>query len=150
MAAVQSMGFHRSGARLQDQDLHPDTKAYPHLMWFRLVFYDRQMCLLHGMPEGTLDRGMGTEAMLTQDTDAGRLERQHCVIMSRILERNITAVLSDCALTQDPNHQLHRLTRTLASRWWVTPNLTSEKQKDALFWDMRRLSAQLCHYNLLN
>ncbi|OJJ61777.1 hypothetical protein ASPSYDRAFT_40318 [Aspergillus sydowii CBS 593.65] len=150
MAVAQSMGFHQSGARLQYQVLHPDTKAYPHFMWFRLVFYDRQMCLLLGMPEGTLDRSMAFDAMLAQDTDAGRLERQHCVIMSQILERNNASALSDYALTQDLDRQLHRLTRTLPSRWWLTPNLNSEKQKDTLFWDMRRLSAQLCHYNLLN
>ncbi|KAL4918994.1 hypothetical protein BDW62DRAFT_217404 [Aspergillus aurantiobrunneus] len=150
MTIAQSMGFHQSGARLQYQVLHPDTKAYPHFMWFRIVFYDRQMCLLLGMPEGTPDRTMGSDAMLAQDSPVGRLERRHCVIMSRLLERNqADPACSDYALTQDLDRQLQRSTRELPSRWWLTPNL-SGGQKEPLFWDMRRLSAQLCHYNLLN
>ncbi|KAL4949848.1 hypothetical protein BDW69DRAFT_202547 [Aspergillus filifer] len=157
MVIAQSMGFHQSGARLQYQFLHPDTKAYPHFMWFRIVFYDRQLCLLLGMPEGSPDRTMGSDAMLTQDTPMGRLERQHCVVMSRLLERNHADPAAGCsdydyALTRDLDRELHRLARTLPSRWWLTPNLSKEQKKETgtLFWDMRRLSAQLCHYNLLN
>ncbi|KAL4815782.1 hypothetical protein BDW67DRAFT_191418 [Aspergillus spinulosporus] len=152
MAIAQSMGFHQSGARLQYQVLHPDTKAYPHFMWFRIVFYDRQMCLLLGMPEGSPDRTMGSDTMLAQDTPIGRLERQHCIVMSRLLESKHTdpAACSDYALIRDLDRVLHRLARTLPSRWWLTPNLSKEQKKETLFWDMRRLSAQLCHYNLLN
>ncbi|KAL4942084.1 hypothetical protein BDV06DRAFT_235658 [Aspergillus oleicola] len=149
MAIAQSMGFHQSGARLQYQVLHPDTKAYPHFMWFRIVFYDRQMCLLLGMPEGGPDRTMGSDAMLAQDTPIGRLERQHCVVMSRLLERNHAdpAACSDYALTRDLDRELHRLARTLPSRWWLTPNLSKEQKKETLFWDMRCLSAQLYDYS---
>ncbi|KAE8337998.1 hypothetical protein BDV24DRAFT_177124 [Aspergillus arachidicola] len=152
MTIAQSMGFHQAGARLQYQVLHPDTKAYPHFMWFRIVFYDRQMCLLLGMPDGSLDRSMGSEAMLAQDSPVGRLERQHCVVMSRLLERNHAnpTACSDYALTRELDRELHRWARALPSRWWLTPNLSKEQKKDALFCDMRRLSAQLCHYNLLN
>ncbi|KAL4811309.1 hypothetical protein BDV18DRAFT_155915 [Aspergillus unguis] len=151
MAIAQSMGFHQSGARLQYQVLHPDTKAYPRFMWFRIVFYDRQMCLLLGMPEGSLDRTMGADAMLAQDTPVGRLERQHCVIMSRLLERNNTdPTCSDYSITQQLDADLHRIARILPSKWWLTPNLNGKQKPDALFWDMRQLSAQLCHYNLLN
>ncbi|KAL4926558.1 uncharacterized protein BDV17DRAFT_299656 [Aspergillus undulatus] len=151
MAIAQSMGFHQSGARLQYQVLHPDTKAYPHFMWFRIVFYDRQMCLLLGMPEGSLDRTMCSDAMLDQDSPAGRLERQHCVIMSRLLERNhADPRCADYALTQELDRELHRVTRGLPSRWWLIPNLNGEQKNDVSFWEMRRLSAQLCHYNLLN
>ena len=152
MVIAQSMGFHHSGARLQYQVLHPDTKAYPHFMWFRIVFYDRQMCLLLGMPEGSPDRTMGSDVMLAQDTPLGRLERQHCVVMSRLLESNHAGLVtcSDYALIRDLDREVHRLARTLPSRWWLTPNLSKEQNKETLFWDMRRLSAQLCHYNLLN
>ncbi|KAL4757734.1 fungal specific transcription factor domain-containing protein [Aspergillus foveolatus] len=103
MAIAQSMGFHQSGARLQYQVLHPDTKAYPHFMWFRIVFYDRQMCLLLGMPEGSPDRTMGYDAMLVQDTRIGRLERQHCVVMSRLLESSHAdpVICSDYSLIRD-------------------------------------------------
>ncbi|KAJ5242271.1 uncharacterized protein N7469_000598 [Penicillium citrinum] len=152
MAIAQSMGFHRPGARLQYKVLHPETKAYPHFMWFRIVFYDRQMCLLIGMPQGTTDRSMASDMMLAKDSASGRLERIHCVIASQILERNESYSTNyDYAWTQKLDKELQRSARSLPSRWWLVPNLSGEtKGSQALFWEMRRLSQQLFHYNLLN
>jgi hypothetical protein len=102
MAIAQSMGFHRSRGRVQYQVLHPQTTADPHFMWFRIVFYDRQLCLMLGIPQGTLDRSMASDATLAKDSPGGRLERIHCVIASRILERNESG--DDCyAGTQKPS-----------------------------------------------
>ncbi|KAK4862511.1 hypothetical protein LT330_002644 [Penicillium expansum] len=151
MTIAQSMGFHRSGGRPQYKLLHPETKAYPHFMWFRIVSYDRQMCLMLGMPQGATDRSMASDTML-DDSASGRLERIHCVIASRILERNESDSAScDYAWTQDVDKELQRSARSMPSRWWLVPNLSGQtKDSQALFWEMRRLSEQLFHYNLLN
>jgi hypothetical protein len=152
MTIAQSMGFHRPGVRLQYKVLHPETKAYPHFMWFRIVSYDRQMCLMIGMPQGTTDRSMASDAMLAKDSASGRLERIHCVIASQILERNeYDSASYDFACMQNLDKELQRAARSLPSRWWLVPNLSGEtKGSQALFWEMRRLSQQLFHYNLLN
>ncbi|KAB8076958.1 hypothetical protein BDV29DRAFT_169134 [Aspergillus leporis] len=152
MTIAQSMGFHRLGGRVQYKVLHPETTAYPHFMWFRIVFYDRQMCLMLGMPQGTLDRSMASDAMLAKDSPGGRLERIHCVIASRILERNESdPACYDYAWTQNLDKELQRSARSLPSRWWLIPNLSGEKNdSQAMFWEMRRLSEQLFYYNLLN
>lgn len=152
MTIAQSMGFHGSGARVQYKVLHPETKAYPHFMWFRIVFYDRQMCLMMGMPQGTTDRSMASDAMLAKDSASGRLERIHCVVASQILERNeYDSASYDYAWTQNLDKELQRSARSLPNRWWLVPNLSGETMgSPALFWEMRRLSEQLFHYNLLN
>ncbi|KAJ6019310.1 hypothetical protein N7522_001377 [Penicillium canescens] len=152
MTIAQSMGFHRLGDRAQYMILHPETKAYPQFMWFRIVFYDRQLCLMLGMPQGTTDRSMASGTMLAKDSASGRLERIHCVIASRILERNESDSASyDHAWTQELDRELQRAARSLPSRWWLVPNLSGQtKDSQALFWEMRRLSEQLFHYNLLN
>ncbi|PLB51398.1 hypothetical protein P170DRAFT_433405 [Aspergillus steynii IBT 23096] len=151
MVIAQSMGFHRSGS-VHYQALDPDSKADPHFMWFRIVFYDRQMCLILGMPQGTLDRSMASDATPTQLSPAGCLERIHCVIASRILERNETSPESwQYASTQAIEQELQRAARTVPNQWWLMPNLGSQTSNpQALFWEMRQLSEQLCHYNLLN
>ncbi|THC97170.1 hypothetical protein EYZ11_003335 [Aspergillus tanneri] len=134
MAIAQSMGFHRLGGRVQYKVLHPETKAYPHFMWFRIVFYDRQMCLLLGMPQGTLDRSMASSAMLAKDSPGGRLERIHCVIASRILERNESDPAGyDYTWTQNLDKELQRSARSLPSRWWLIPNLRGEKNDSQAF-----------------
>ncbi|KAK1142984.1 hypothetical protein N8T08_007225 [Aspergillus melleus] len=152
MVIAQAMGLHRPGGCLQYKTLSPETKADPHFLWFRIVFYDRQMCLILGLPQGTLDKNMADEVILADESPGGRLERLHCVIASRILERNESNVgCWDYALTQALEQDLRRASRSLPSRWWLIPNLSSERNDpQALFWEMRRLSEQVCHYNLLN
>jgi hypothetical protein len=121
-------------------------------MWFRIVFYDRQMCLILGMPQGTTDQNIACDAILANDTASGRLERVHCVIAARILERNDSeSTIYDYSWTKSLDKELQRAARRLPSRWWLIPNLSGEpKDSKALFWEMRRLSAQLLHYNLFN
>ncbi|OQD60854.1 hypothetical protein PENPOL_c020G05479 [Penicillium polonicum] len=152
MTIAQSMGFHPSGAEAHYTVLHSETKACPQFMWFRIVFYDRQLCLMLGMPQGTTDRSMVLDPMFAKDSASGRLERIHCVIASRILERNESDSASyNYIWTQDVDKELHRAAQSLPNRWWLVPNLSSQiKDSQALFWEMRRLQEQLFHYNLLN
>lgn len=152
MIIAQLMGFHRSQSRAQYQVLDPETEAHPQFIWFRIVFAERHLCLMLGLPQGTLDRSMASEAMLASDTPIGRLERIHCVIASRILERNQSDPSShEFALTQELDGELQRAAGGLPSKWWLTANLATVVDKpEALFWDMRRLFDQLFHYNLLN
>ncbi|KAJ5424968.1 hypothetical protein N7465_000038 [Penicillium sp. CMV-2018d] len=71
--------------------------------------------------------------MFAKDSASGRLERIHCVIASRILERNESDSASyNYIWTQDVDKELHRAAQS------------------AVFWEMRRLQEQLFHYNLLN
>nr|POF02491.1 dehydrocurvularin biosynthesis regulator [Quercus suber] len=152
MLLAQSMGFHLSGRRLQLQVLDPKTQADPQYMWFRIVNYDRYLCLLLGLPQGSADRSMATEPALANDIPVGRLERMQCVLAARILDRmESDPETLDFTLTQDLDKELQRAAKSMPSRWWLTPELeNSTKDERALFWDVRRLSVQMSHYNLLN
>lgn len=150
MTIAQLMGFHRPG-RAQCKVVAHDTEAYPELVWFRIVSIERYLCLMLDIPQGTHDVTMASESMLTSDTPMGRLDRIHCAITSRILERNQSNPSShDFALTQGLDEELQRASGGLPPQWWLTPNLaTSMSEPEALFWDMRRLFHHLYHYNLL-
>lgn len=152
MVIAQLMGLHRSHSQAQYKMLDPKRKAYPQFMWFRIASYDRHLCLLLGLPQGSLDRSMDSDRMLLNDTPMGRLERIHSVLASRILERNESDMRSyDFALTQDLDMQLQRAAKHLPSKWWLIPNLSSiAANSQVIFWDSRRLLNQLFHYNLLN
>ncbi|KAI2613428.1 hypothetical protein GGR54DRAFT_327985 [Hypoxylon sp. NC1633] len=153
MHLAQLMGFHLPGSRLRYQMLDPNTKSDPRYMWYRIVHFDRYLCLMLGLPQGSNDRSMTTDAMFANDTPLGRLERMHCVLSARILERNESNSRSqDFALTQELDGELQRAARSLPSRWWLTPNLVNTTAKDdqGLFWDVKRLITQMSHYNILN
>ncbi|MCJ1366087.1 hypothetical protein MMC16_005212 [Acarospora aff. strigata] len=152
MSVAQLMGLNRSDNQAQYKVLDPKTKYHPHHMWFRIVFLDRYLSLMLGVSQGCLDRSMASDAMLANDTPMGRLERIHCVIASRILERNESHPSShDIALTRTLDVELQRAARSVPSKWWLVPNLEiASTDSQALFWNTRRLFAQVLHYNLLN
>ena len=152
MAIAQLMGINRSNHQGQYKILDPKTEYHPQLMWFRIVFLDRYLCLMLGLSQGSLDRSMGSDAMLANETPMGRLERIHCVIASRILERNESKPSSnDLALTRTLDVELQRAARSLPSKWWLLPNLEiASTESQALFWSTRQLFAQVLHYNLVN
>lgn len=153
MVIAQLMGFHRPGIQAaQCPHLDPETQPNPSFIWYRILFSERHLCLMLGLPQSTLDHSMASEVMLANDSPMGRLERIHCTIASRILERNQSDPSSnDVTLTQELDGELQEAADDLPRKWWLSANLaTVVGDPEALFWDMRRLFHQLFHYNLLN
>ncbi|KAF2122084.1 hypothetical protein BDV96DRAFT_562891 [Lophiotrema nucula] len=152
MSIAQLMCLNRPHHQKQYKVLETRTRCHPELIWFRIVSLDRFLCLMLGVSQGTFDRSMASEEMLAKDTPLGCLERVHCIFASRILERNESKSTSqDSALTQTLDAELQRAARSLPSKWWLTPTLDPISiDSQALFWDTRRLFAQVLHYNLLN
>ncbi|KAJ4298039.1 hypothetical protein N0V90_005938 [Kalmusia sp. IMI 367209] len=152
MGIAQLMGLDRPHNRAQYKVLDPMTENHPGLMWLRIVFLDRFLCLMLGLPQGCVDRSMASGPLFESDTSMGRLERIHCVIASRILERNESGPSAgDLALTQTLDMELQIAARSLPSQWWLSPKLdVTTSDSEALFWDTHRLTVQVLHYNLLN
>ncbi|KAL4985703.1 hypothetical protein BDW68DRAFT_179469 [Aspergillus falconensis] len=152
MVIAQLMNLHQSESRAKYKVLDPKTRAHPQFMWFRIVSLDRNLCLMLGLTQGSFDQSMATGTAFRDDIPMGRLERMHCTLASRILERNESDPCpNDFALTQHLDLELQRAGRSMPSKWWLMPNLdrvTDDPQ--ALFLDMGRLFNQLYHYNLLN
>lgn len=151
MSVAQLMGLNRAQDQTQHEVLGARTHYDPGIMWFRIVEFDRYLCMMLGLPQGCLDRSMVSSAALAKDTLLGQMERVHCVIASRILERNESPPSSqDPTLTRDLDVELQKAARKLPSKWWRVPDLRLSPDPQALFWDTRRLFAQVLHYNLLN
>ena len=123
----------------------------PQLLWYRIVYFDRFFSLILGMPQGSTDISMGIAPPLEDDTPMDRLERRHCVLASRILQRNDNDSSSD-SLTDIHaiDMELRKLSESMPSKWWLVPNLASIQQDDELFWATIRLTNQLFHYILLS
>ncbi|KAJ5862948.1 hypothetical protein N7455_007016 [Penicillium solitum] len=152
MAIAQMMNIHQSQSRAKYKVLDHKTKAHPQFMWFRIVSLDRNLCLMLGLTQGSFDQSMATGTAFRDDIPMGRLERMHCTLASRILERNESDPCgNDFTLTQTLDLELQKAGRSMASKWWLMPNLDSvTDDPQALFLDMGRLFSQLYHYNLLN
>ncbi|KAJ5671788.1 hypothetical protein N7507_000915 [Penicillium longicatenatum] len=152
MVIAQMMNLHQSQSRARYKALDHKTRAHPQFMWFRIVSLDRNLCLLLGLTQGSFDQSMATGTAYRDDIPMGRLERMHCTIASRILERNESdPYANDIALTLSLDLELQKAGRSMPSKWWLMPNLDSVMEDpQAIFLDMGRLFSQLYHYNLLN
>lgn len=154
MNVAQLMGLNRSSPWSQYKALRPGTQYYPELMWYRIVFLDRYLSLMLGVSQGSSDCSMASETILAGETPMGRLDRVHCVVACRILERNESGHRSpsELALTQDIETELQKVARSLPSSWWLVPRLddTASADSQRLFWETRQIMAQVFHYNLLN
>lgn len=150
---AQLMGLHRSSRNPpQCKLLNSEKKVHPKFIWFRIVFAERHLCLMLGLPQSTVDQSMASKDMLENDTPMGRLDRMHCVIASRILQRNQSdPSRHDFALMLELDEELQKAAEDLPKKWWLHSNLaTILDNPETLFWDMRRLFHQLFHYTLLN
>ncbi|KAM6478415.1 hypothetical protein HDV62DRAFT_400921 [Trichoderma sp. SZMC 28011] len=150
---AQLMGLHRSSSGPpQCKLLNPEKKVHPKFIWFRIVFAERHLCLMLGLPQSTVDQSMASKDMLENDTPMGRLDRMHCVIASRILQRNQSDPSPhDFTLMLELDKELQKAAEDLPKKWWLHSNLaTTLDNPEMLFWDMRRLFHQLFHYTLLN
>lgn len=151
MSVAQLMGLNRPHGQAQYETLGAPTHYDTHTMWFRILDHDRYLCLMLGLAQGSLDRGMASDTALASDTVLGRIERIHCVIASHILERNESPPSShDPKLTRTLDTELQKAARQTPSKWWLIPDLRLSPDPQALFWDTRRVFAQVLHYNLLN
>ncbi|EHK49127.1 hypothetical protein TRIATDRAFT_12309, partial [Trichoderma atroviride IMI 206040] len=152
MTIAQLMGFHRSRSSAQCKLLDSERQVQPKFIWFRIVFAERHICLMLGLPQSSIDQSMASKEVLESDTPMGRLERKHCVIASRILQRNQSEPSpDDFALTHELDKELQKAAEELPKKWWLHSNLaTVLDDPERLFWDMRRLFHQLFHYTLLN
>ncbi|KAH6887049.1 C6 zinc finger domain protein [Thelonectria olida] len=150
MTVAQLMGLHRSPMPPLKR-IDPELDAKPESMWFRIVYMDRYLSLLLGLPQGTSDKSMGTKAALQHEPPLGKFERLLTVIASRILERNErTFAASEITATQTIDSELLRVSKSMPASFWRPANfhnLTSESPGALL--ETVRLAAQVYYYGLL-
>ncbi|KAL9473849.1 hypothetical protein ACSS6W_008229 [Trichoderma asperelloides] len=154
MVLAQLMALHKGPENHQPLKVLDPTQRhiFPAHLWFRIVSADRYVSMMLGLPQGSLDRGMASEALLANDTPMGRLERLECIIASRILERNESgASLTDSlAVTHQIDLELQRVAKVVPAKWWLVPALTEAMaDPEAMFYATTRLMNQIFHYGML-
>jgi hypothetical protein len=150
MTTAQMMGLHRSPMPPLKR-IDPELDADPEFMWFRIVYMDRYLSLLLGLPHGTTDNSIGASSVLRCEPPLGQFERQLTVIASRILERNErTFTTSEIFTTQDIDAELLRASESMPASFWRPANFQNVivASPDNLL-EAIRLAAQVYYYGLL-
>ena len=150
MTVAQLMGLHRSPMPPLKR-IDPELNAEPEIMWFRIVYMDRYLSLLLGLPQGTTDKSMGALSILRHEPPLGKFERLLAVIASRILERNEHAfAASEITTTQSIDCELLHASKSMTASFWRPAsfhNLTLGSPDTLL--ETIRLAAHVYYYGLL-
>lgn len=68
---AQLMELDRSDRHAGYQILDPETRHDARFMWYRVIFLDRHLSLMLGLPQGSVGRSMASDEGFANDTDTG-------------------------------------------------------------------------------
>ncbi|KAL2825339.1 hypothetical protein BDW59DRAFT_146432, partial [Aspergillus cavernicola] len=146
IALAQMMALHRGPNSPSLKFVEPETRAAfdPDHICFRLVQMDRYLSIMLGLPHTSLEARF---AIPTASEGGGvdRMERFHCAVAERILQRN-NADVNNLSKTRDIDKLLQTAAAEMPPQWWLNPTFATEAD---LLSDTVRLMQQLTHYHLL-
>ncbi|PGH27942.1 hypothetical protein AJ80_00196 [Polytolypa hystricis UAMH7299] len=153
MVMAQMMGLH-AGTSSPSMVLEVETRERidPDYMWFRLVFSDRYLSLMLGLPQGSLENIFVSPKAIESYIAIERMERMQSVAAGLILQRN-SSERTDLAPTYKIDKMLQDAAALMPPQWWLmTPDLTTAiaSSNDAkALEESLRLMNQFTHHHLL-
>lgn len=151
MTIAQLLGLHRPNLS-PVKSLDPGTVVDQFWLWNRIVFVDRHLSLMLGIPQGFAgELAVPIRALQWVRGPVAELERIQNTVASRIIHRNEHRLPNDVALTLEIDQQLQDASNKLPEKWWLPPGIQYEPidKTDSVEIEAR-LTRQLFHYNLVN
>jgi hypothetical protein len=147
-AVAQIMGLHRGSNSPSLQILEPEMRAAfnPDQICFRLVEMDCYLSLMLGLPWTSLEARFATPKALEGCQPIDRMQRIHCAVANRILQRNE----NNLSETHDIDTLLQKAAAEMPPQWWLIPNLVASSSGGIeVLHETIRLMDQFTHYHLL-
>lgn len=160
---AQIMGIdrgHSAAFRSCDPNGDPARRPSATTLWQRLVFSDRYLSLLLGLPVGSHSDDGVYEEEIPRETVVERLERVHTVCSAKILRRNHIqhrhrgrdkqdTTPHEYALTQEIDLDLEAAARVMPYGWWDEPKLDPFASQEILWEATARIICQMHHFTLV-
>lgn len=163
MNMAQIMGIdrgHSAAFRSCDPKSDPSRRPSAATLWHRLLFSDRYLSLLLGLPVCSQDVQSVYEEDGPRGTAVERLERAHTIVAAKILDRNHiqhcnkrratqTTTPREYALTQEIDLDLEAAAQNMPYSWWEEPKLDPFASQEILWEATARIICQMHHFTLL-
>ncbi|KAM7188569.1 hypothetical protein V8F33_010534 [Rhypophila sp. PSN 637] len=150
MLLAQLLSLNRQ-TRVSIRPLQSGNTWDPSLLWYRIIFFDRFFSLALGLPQGSTDNPVTQGNLLSgDDSPLWSLQRKHCAVAGRILQRNESnSLLKSLDETTTIDHELQLAAQSMPAKWWLVPNLASIADDWELYQATLRLTEQVFHNILL-
>ena len=149
MLIAQMIGLHK--IRRPPPRIGPEPIAcnVPGHMWFRLVRLDRYFSLMLGLPQSSPHDELATLIPLETCTPMERLQRIHCTVAGRILQRSEAENGHDKEI-EEIDKLLREASRCMPPQWWLVPDFALDPNGRMNNCDeLIRLIDQFTHYHLI-
>ncbi|MCJ1306875.1 hypothetical protein MMC25_000519 [Agyrium rufum] len=151
VTVAQLMALNRGRNSPSLRFLESATRASfdPDHIWFRLIEMDRYLSITLGLPQASTDSCFASPKALEKCEPVDRVQRIHCAVAGRILQRNDTDTIN-LAETREIDELLQKAAAEMPPQWWLMPNSTYSGNDSAeIARETIRLMDQFGHYHLL-
>lgn len=150
MMVAQLMGIDRPSTphvRTLDTSRSPATQ----FIWHHIIFQDRYLSLVLGLPCGQADLSQEFEHSVPQGvfgTSWLQLELKHSQVTKRLLERR--SGKDDYGITQEIDAMLLDAAKCVPDDFWKLPRFDGPDEKQSAYWRTIQAINQVRHYSLVN
>lgn len=149
--AAQLLGLHRPGSyrfKIIDERGGLDPEA----MWSSIVFIERMLSLLLGLPTSTGVTSSATQGATSYSSQGCGLPTVLMSTIAKILERNQIHVSQQALdVTGEIDRELVKAMEQLPSAFWRPPDFAGlEANSVAAFLEIRRTADHMCYYTVVN
>ncbi|RAH76901.1 hypothetical protein BO86DRAFT_324508, partial [Aspergillus japonicus CBS 114.51] len=140
----------------------PQASQKTQALFFRLVYCDRFLSLILGLPLSLSDNSFAAEQFMAKLSPFDRLERMHVVLAGRIADRNMRMLprfgslgqreevgFDDYKETDDIDYGLRKAIRYLPLAWWDPPVLENQVTEEEKMGAIAQIITQMHHHYLL-
>lgn len=148
--AAQLMGLHRPG-QYRFKVIKEDSDLAPEAMWACIIFLERLLSLLLGLPTSTGTADSAVRTVMGVPATVGDMSTLVVGVAAKIIERN-ELHLSQRALemTQEIDRELIQVTQQMPSNFWRPLALEGlQRDSDEAFWEIRRCWNHMCYYTMV-
>ena len=148
ITVAQMMVLHRGRNSPSLRILEPETRAVfnPDQICFRLAEMDCYLSLMLGLPWTPLEACFATPTALKGCQPVDRMQRIHCALAHRILQRNE----NNLSETHEIDRMLQKAAAEMPPQWWLIPNLSANNSGGSeVLHETMRLMDQFTHHHLL-
>ncbi|KAJ5748292.1 uncharacterized protein N7511_009988 [Penicillium nucicola] len=151
ITVAQMMNLQRGLVSPSLKFLEPETRMAfnPAQTYFKLIQMDRYLSIMLGLPHTSLEDRLSTPQSLEDRSPTERMQRIHCAVAGRIIERTNGGINSSINVQED-DMRLRKAADEMEPKWWLVPNFRPCKDDDSkLLRDTLRIMDQLTHYHML-
>ncbi|CAG7566392.1 unnamed protein product [Fusarium equiseti] len=117
-------------------------------LWFRILNFDRYLCLMLGLPQSSPDEPLPLVEDLESHPANRKLQILCSVACAKLLNRK-TVDLYNPGITKDIDKILRDACTSMPAQWWIMPSLTSHSELPDKIRETHRFNDHLMQYHLL-